>query len=174
MTHLNWFFFCENSLYLKVVKSLEKKLNFKTYQRVLNLPQVFFSDLHLLQKFFLLLAFLNINETSTLHTNVYLETEIQQQCLSGCLDVLVNFGQIFALVLSTFNVEFQYYSFIVNATLWHILVNIQKMVIFMGVIANCQFPPVQCLALWGFLQRYLSIACYDDVIFKLYYLYWEK
>ena len=48
---------------------------------------------------FLLLTFLNINGTATLHTNVSLTTGIPQQCLTCRLDVLVNFGQIFALFL---------------------------------------------------------------------------
>ena len=37
--------------------------------------------------------------------------------MSYRLDVLVNFGQIFALFLGTFTVDFEYYLFIVNATL---------------------------------------------------------
>ena len=53
-----------------------------------------------------------------LHVNVCLTIEIPQQCLSYYLDVLVNFGQIFALFLGTFIVDFEYYLFIVNDTLW--------------------------------------------------------
>ena len=75
-----------------------------------------FSDLHLLQTFFLLLTFLNINGTSTQHTNVFLTTGIPQQYLPFRLVVLVNFGQIFALSLDTSIVDFEYYLFIVNAT----------------------------------------------------------
>ena len=73
-----------------------------------------FSDLHLLYTFFLLLTFLNINGTATLHTNVCLTTGIPQQCLSCCLNILVNFGQIFALFLGTFIVDFEYFLFIVK------------------------------------------------------------
>ena len=73
---------------------------------------------------------------TTLHTNISLTTEIPQQCLSCRLDVLVNFGQIFALFLGTFIVDFEYYLFIVSATLWHIFVENQKGVIFMTVVAK--------------------------------------
>ena len=89
-------------------------LHFKIYYGVLNLPLVFFSDLHFLLTFFLLLTFLSINGTSTLRTNVCLTTGIPQQFLSCCLDVLVNFGQIFALFLGAFIVDLEYYLFIVN------------------------------------------------------------
>ena len=75
------------------------------------------SDLDLLLSFFILLTFLNNNGTSTLRTNVCLTIRIPQQCLSCRLDVLVNFGQIFALFFGTFIVDFEYYLFIVNATL---------------------------------------------------------
>ena len=54
---------------------------------------------------------------TALHTNVSLKTGIPKKCLSYRLDVLVNFGQIFALFLGTFIVDFEYYLFIVNATL---------------------------------------------------------
>ena len=56
---------------------------------------------------------------------------------------LVNFGQIFALFLGTFIVDFEYcfvdfeyYLFIVNATLRHNFVENRKGVIFMGVVAK--------------------------------------
>ena len=54
---------------------------------------------------------------STLHTNVSLTAGIPQQCLPCCLDVLLNFGQIFAPFFGTFIVDFEYYLFIGNATL---------------------------------------------------------
>ena len=73
---------------------------------------------------------------STLHINICLTTGMPQQCSSCCLDVLVNFGQIVALSLGIFTVDFKYYMFIVNATLWHIFVENQKGVIFMGVVAK--------------------------------------
>ena len=73
---------------------------------------------------------------STLHTNVCLSTGIPQQGLSSRLDVSVNFKQIFALFLGTFIVDFEYYLFIVNAILWHIFMENQKGVIFMGVVAK--------------------------------------
>ena len=90
------------------------KLHFKICYGVLNLSWVFFSDLHLLLTFFLLLTFLIINGTSTLHTSVCLTTGIPQQLLSCGLDVLVNFRQIFALFLGAFIVDFECYFFIVN------------------------------------------------------------
>ena len=49
---------------------------------------------------------------------------------------LFNFGQIFALFLGTFIVDFEYYSFIVNATLQHIFVENKKGVILMRVVAK--------------------------------------
>ena len=84
----------------------------------------------------MLLTFLNINGTSTLHTNVYLTTGILQQCLSYRLNVLVNFRQIFALFLGTFIVDFEYDLFIVNATLSHIFEENQKEIIFMERVAK--------------------------------------
>ena len=47
-----------------------------------------------------------------------------------------NFEQIFALFLGTFIADVEYYLFIVSATLWHIFVENQKGVIFLGVIAK--------------------------------------
>ena len=59
------------------------------------------------------------------------------------LDVLVNFGQIIALIIfpGTFIVDFEFvclhlYLFIVNISLWHIFVENQKGVIFTGVVAK--------------------------------------
>ena len=56
---------------------------------------------------------------------------------------LVKCGQIFAFFLGTFIVDFEYcfvdfeyYLFIVNATLRHNFVESQKGVIFMGVVAK--------------------------------------
>ena len=71
---------------------------------------------------------------TTLHTKVSLTTWIPQECLSRRLDVLVNFGQIFALCLGSFIVDFEYYLFVVSATLWHSFVENQKGVIFMGAV----------------------------------------
>ena len=50
----------------------------------------------------------------TLYTNVFLTVGIPQQWLSCHLDVLVNFGQIFALFPGAFIVDFEYHLFIVN------------------------------------------------------------
>ena len=50
----------------------------------------------------------------------------------------------------------------------------QKEVIFMGAVAKHKFPTITILALWGLLQRYLSISCYDNIIFNFNFLYWEK
>ena len=71
---------------------------------------------------------------STLHTNVFLTTAIPQQCLSCGLDVLVNFGQKFALFLGTFIVDFEYYLFIVNVIKCYLMTYFaehQKGVVFM-------------------------------------------
>ena len=73
---------------------------------------------------------------STLHTNVSLSTGIPQQCLSSRLDVSVNFKQIFALFLGTFIVDFEYYLFIVNATLRQIFTENQKGIMFTGAVAK--------------------------------------
>ena len=60
----------------------------------------------------------------------------QKGCLSCRLDVLVDFEQIFALFLGNFIVGSEYYLFIVNANLWHLYVEDQKGVIFMGAVAK--------------------------------------
>ena len=86
--------FCGNSLLFKVVNNSEKKLDIKIYYRIC---LGYFFRFRFIIDLFLLLAFLNINGTTTLHTNVSLTTGIPQQCLSCRLDVLVNFGQMFAL-----------------------------------------------------------------------------
>ena len=59
----------------------------------------------------------------------------QHGCLSCCLDVLVDFGQIF-LVLFVGNFNSEYYLFIMNATSWHVFVEDQKGVMFIGVVAK--------------------------------------
>ena len=51
-----------------------------------------------------------------------------------------------------------------NVTLWDIFVEHQIDFIFMINLQLCQ-----CLELWGVLQKYLSIICYDDAIFNFYY-----
>ena len=102
------------SLQFKVINNFDKKFHFKICYGVLNLPWVFFSDLHLLLTFFLLLTFLIINETSTMHRSVCLTTGIQQQFLLCRLDVLLNFRQTFTLFLGTFIVDSEYYLFILN------------------------------------------------------------
>ena len=61
---------------------------------------------------------------------------LQQGCLSCRLHILVDFGQIFALFLGNFIVGSEYYLFTVNATLWHVFVEDQKRVLFMGVVAK--------------------------------------
>ena len=60
----------------------------------------------------------------------------QHGCLSCYLDVLVDFGQIFVLFVGNFIVYSEYYLFIVNATSWHVFVEDQKEVIFIGVVAK--------------------------------------
>ena len=66
-------------------------------------------------------------------------TGIPQQCLSCRLEVLVKFGEVFALFLGAFIVDFEYSLFIgmpLNAILWHIFVEHQIGVIFMEIIAK--------------------------------------
>ena len=48
----------------------------------------------------------------------------------------LRFGQIFVPFLGTFIADFEYYLFIVNATLLHIFVKNLKGIIFMGVVAK--------------------------------------
>ena len=48
----------------------------------------------------------------------------------------LRFGQTFVLFLGTFMADFEYYLFIVNATLLHIFVKNLKGIIFMGVFAK--------------------------------------
>ena len=110
MTHRKWCFFA------KIVD--KKETPFSDSLRGSESALGIFPDMHLLWTSFLLLTFININGTSTLHTNVCLTTGIPQQCLSCRLEVLINFLQIFALFLGTFIVDFEYYLFIVNATFW--------------------------------------------------------
>ena len=117
------------SLQFKVVNNFGKKLHYKICYRVLNRLGYFF-------RFTFSIDLFSSPNISTLHTNVCLTTGILQQCLSCRLDVLVNFGQIFALFLGTFIVDFENYLFIVNVSLWHIFVENQKGVIFMGVAAK--------------------------------------
>ena len=120
-----------------------------------------FSDLHLSWTFLLLLTFLNINRKSILHTNICLTTGIPQQCLSCRLNVLVNFGQIFALFLGTFIVDFENYLFIVNVSLWHLCGKPKRDYIYGSICKTLVFQLCQWLALWDVLKRYLSISCYD-------------
>ena len=47
-------------------------------------------------------------------TRPNLTTEIPQQCLSCRFDILVNFGQVFALFFGAFIVDFEYTLFMVN------------------------------------------------------------
>ena len=119
-------------------------------------PGYFFRFTFIIDLFFLL-TFLNINGTTTLHTNVSLTTGIPQHCLSCRLDVLVNFGKIFALFLGAFVVDFEYYLPIMNATLWHSFVENQKRVILMGVVAKHYFPTVRMIKVF-FSDIFLEVA----------------
>ena len=109
-------FFCEYSLQFTVVNNFEKKLQFRSVTWQWICLGYFFRFTFIID-IFLLLTCLNINGTSAVHKNVCLTSGIPQDCLLCRLDVLVNFGQIFALFLDTFIVDFEYYLFIVNATL---------------------------------------------------------
>ena len=55
--------------------------------------------------------------------------------MSCRLEILVNFGQVFALFFGAFIVDFEY-SMSLNATLWHIFGEHQVDVMFVGVIFN--------------------------------------
>ena len=59
------------------------------------------------------------------------------------------FEQIFALFLGTFIVNFEYYLYIVNATLCQNFVENQKGVIFMGVVAKHLFPTIPMISPMG-------------------------
>ena len=99
--------FCKNSLQFTVVNNFYKKLHFQISYVVLSLCWIFFSYLHLLYTFFLLLTFLNINGTSTLHTNVCLTTGMLQQCChvvwGFCLTLSRSFHFFLVLLLLTLN-----------------------------------------------------------------------
>ena len=83
---------------------------------------------------FLLLTFLNIDGTTTLHTKLdNRDTTTISVSSFGCFDFL---WKIFALFLGTFIVDFEYYLFIVSTTFWHIFAENQKGVILMGGAAK--------------------------------------
>ena len=86
---------------------------------------------------------------------------------SCCFNVLVNFGQDFCIILDAF-VDFEYSLFIVNVIKCYLMAYL------------CGTPSIyesscktlqlcQWLSLWGVLQRYLSVSCYDHVIYNFYY-----
>ena len=147
MTHLKWCFFAKIVYSFKLLTFSAKSTILRSVTGAESALGIF-SDLHLSQILFLILTFLSINGTTTLHTNVCLTTGIRQQCLSCRLDILVNFRQIFVLFLGTFIVDFEYYLFIVNFALWHIFEENKKGVIFMGVVATDQFPTVSMIKLF--------------------------
>ena len=121
--------FCENSL---------QKLYFKTCYGVVNLPWVFFRFTFIIDLFST--PNINTNGMTTLHTNVCVTTEIPQQCLLCPLDVLVNFGQIFSLVLDTFIDGFSILFVYCECYLMTYFVENQKGVMFMGLVAKRYFP----------------------------------
>ena len=61
---------------------------------------------------------------------------------------MVNFGQILALFLGIFIVDFEYYLFIVDAAS-HIFVENQRGVIFTRVVAKHWFPTVPMISPMG-------------------------
>ena len=97
MTHLKWCFFAKIVYRLKSLTILKRSSILRSITGCWICPGYFFRFTFIVD-LFLLLTFLNIKGTTTLHTNVSLTTGIPQWYLS-CLDVLVNFGQIFALFL---------------------------------------------------------------------------
>ena len=101
----------QNSLQLQVVNNFEKKLHFKICCLVLN-PPWFILGLLSLYTIFLLVTFLNINGTSTLHTDVCLTKK-----MSVMSNVLVDFGEIFALFLGNFIDDCEHHLITVNAYL---------------------------------------------------------
>ena len=98
--------FCENSLQSLTI--LTRSSIFRPVIRGAESALGIFFRFTFIIDLFLLLTFLNINGTSTLHTNVCLTTGIPQQCLSCCFDVLVNLGQAFC----TFSWYFYYWLWI--------------------------------------------------------------
>ena len=95
VTHLQWCFFA------KIVYSF-KPFTILARSSILRFVTGYWICLGYFFRFTFIIYFfsapniLNINGTATLHTNVCLTTGIPQQCLSCRLDVLFNFGQIFA------------------------------------------------------------------------------
>ena len=88
-----------------------------------------FSALHSVQTFLFLLTFLKTNSMSTWHTNILYKVYTRRYCIGcgpvqiwqqeyhnnfRCFEVLVNFGQVFALFFGAFIVDFDYSLFIVN------------------------------------------------------------
>ena len=89
---------------------------------------------------FYFLTFLKTSWTWTLHTNVCsryileplywcgtclnLTTGIPQQCLSRRFEVLVNFGEVFTLLLGTFIVDLEYSLLILNVIKCYLIVHL--------------------------------------------------
>ena len=121
MTYLKWCFFAKIVYRLKSLTILKRSSILRSITGCWICPGYFFRFTFIVD-LFLLLTFLNIKGTTTLHTNVSLTTGIPQRYLSCRLDVLVNFGQIFAPFFGTFIVGYQYWLFIANATLSRIFV----------------------------------------------------
>ena len=81
-------------------------------------------------------------------------------------------GRSFVLFLCTFVVDFEYYLFIVGATLMTYLCGKPKRDYIYG--SSCKTLVSNSANDKGVLQRYLFISCYDNVIFNFYYLILEK
>ena len=131
MTHLQWCFF---------VKIVYRSSILRPVMGVVNLPWVFFRFTFIIDLFST--PNINTNGMTTLHTNVCVTTEIPQQCLLCPLDVLVNFGQIFSLVLDTFIDGFSILFVYCECYLMTYFVENQKGVMFMGLVAKRYFPTV--------------------------------
>ena len=129
----------------KVINNCNKKLHFKIYQRVLRVFWVFrviyfgyfvrftFST----DLFLFLLSFFKLIERQLCsqmfvqgryykhcigcETRPNLTAGTPEQFLSYCFEVLINFGQAFALFLGAFMVDFEYSCFIVNVIKFYLM-----------------------------------------------------
>ena len=98
-----------------------------------------------------------------------LTTGIPQQCISCRFEVLVNFGKVFALFLGAFIVDFEYSFFILNVRKCYLVAYLCGTPNRRYIRGSCCQTLVCYKTLLLVLHRYLSISCYDDVIFNFYF-----
>ena len=80
---------------------------------------------------------------------------------------LVNFGQVSALFLGALIVDsfVEYFLFIVNVVKCYLIAYLRETPNRRYIYGSCCKTLACTCALWVVLQRYLSISCYDDLIF---------